>query len=164
MLRRVEALRSRHPDAGHHAWAWRSGERFRYSDDGEPTGTAGRPILQQLDGRSLDRCGVIVTRIFGGTKLGSGGLARAYGKAAADTLSAGRVIEVVPTRSVTGVLPYALVGALDAVATAQGLEAIDEEYAAEVRKRYRVRLEALSGFVEELRERTANRAVVQVSD
>ena len=60
------------PDASHHCWAWRlDAQRFRFGDDGEPSGTAGRPILQQIDGRELLRTLVVVTRWFGGTKLGA---------------------------------------------------------------------------------------------
>jgi uncharacterized YigZ family protein len=65
--------------ANHNCWAWRFGQVYRYSDDGEPGGTAGKPILQAIDGQSLDHVAVVVTRWFGGVLLGSGGLLRAYG-------------------------------------------------------------------------------------
>jgi uncharacterized YigZ family protein len=86
---RVEAVRDREHAASHHCSAFRvgmDGDTFHYDDDGEPSGTAGRPILQQIDGRDLTNTLVVVTRYFGGTKLGTGGLARAYGGAAADVL------------------------------------------------------------------------------
>jgi uncharacterized YigZ family protein len=85
----VEAVRDREHAASHHCSAFRvgpDGNTFHYDDDGEPSGTAGRPILQQIDGRDLTNTLVVVTRYFGGTKLGTGGLARAYGGAAADVL------------------------------------------------------------------------------
>lgn len=65
--------------ANHNCWAWRIGQLYRFGDDGEPSGTAGRPILQAIDGQSFDRVAVVVTRWFGGVLLGSGGLIRAYG-------------------------------------------------------------------------------------
>lgn len=71
------------PDANHNCWAWRIGQSYRFSDDGEPSGTAGKPILQAIDGQELDQVVVLVTRWFGGTLLGSGGLMRAYGGTAA---------------------------------------------------------------------------------
>lgn len=71
------------PAANHNCWAWRVGQNCRFNDDGEPSGTAGKPILQAIDGQSLDNVAVIVTRWFGGTLLGSGGLIRAYGGIAA---------------------------------------------------------------------------------
>jgi len=64
-------------DATHNCWAWRYGTHSRSSDDGEPAGTAGRPILAAIDGQGLDRLLVVVTRWYGGIKLGAGGLVRA---------------------------------------------------------------------------------------
>ena len=69
--------------ANHNCWAWRLGPRYRFSDDGEPSGTAGKPILAAIDGQGLDGVVVVVTRWFGGILLGSGGLIRAYGGTAA---------------------------------------------------------------------------------
>jgi uncharacterized YigZ family protein len=71
------------PTANHNCWAWRLGQSYRFNDDGEPGGTAGKPILQAMDGQGLDRLVVVVTRWFGGVLLGSGGLIRAYGGTAA---------------------------------------------------------------------------------
>jgi uncharacterized YigZ family protein len=73
-------------EATHNCWAWRIGAQYRFSDDGEPGGSAGRPILAAIDGQRLDRVAVVVTRWFGGIKLGVGGLARAYGGCAAECL------------------------------------------------------------------------------
>ena len=84
-------------DANHNCWAWRIGQAYRFSDDGEPSGTAGKPILAAIDGQSLDRVMVIVTRWFGGILLGSGGLVRAYGGTAAACLKGASLIEVKPT-------------------------------------------------------------------
>ncbi|SFN05663.1 IMPACT family protein [Dokdonella immobilis] len=72
--------------ATHNCWAYRIGQQYRFSDDGEPGGTAGRPILQAIDGQGFDRVAVLVTRWYGGIKLGAGGLARAYGGSAAECL------------------------------------------------------------------------------
>ena len=62
-----------HPTANHNCWAWRVGQTYRFSDDGEPSGTAGKPILQAIDRLQLDNVAVVVTRWFGGVLLGSGG-------------------------------------------------------------------------------------------
>lgn len=75
-------------DAGHNCWALRVGDVYRFSDDGEPGGTAGRPILQAIEGQDLDRVAVVVSRWFGGILLGAGGLVRAYGGTAASCLKA----------------------------------------------------------------------------
>ncbi|WP_333679291.1 YigZ family protein [Dyella sp.] len=72
--------------ATHNCWAYRIGQDYRFNDDGEPGGTAGRPILQAIEGQGIDRAVVVVTRWYGGIKLGAGGLARAYGGTAAECL------------------------------------------------------------------------------
>ncbi|WP_273728221.1 YigZ family protein [Brucella gallinifaecis] len=82
--------------ATHNCWAWRIGQNYRFSDDGEPSGTAGKPILQAIDGQQLDNIVVVVTRWFGGILLGSGGLMRAYGGTAAMCLRQAEKTEVIP--------------------------------------------------------------------
>ncbi|MGE8102234.1 IMPACT family protein [Allorhizobium sp. NPDC080224] len=84
------------PAANHNCWAWRIGQAYRFSDDGEPSGTAGKPILQAIDGQDLDGVVVVVTRFFGGILLGSGGLMRAYGGTAAQMLRAAEQREIIP--------------------------------------------------------------------
>ena len=84
------------PSANHNCWAWRVGQAYRFSDDGEPSGTAGKPMLQAIDGQALDRVAVVVTRWFGGILLGSGGLMRAYGGTAAACLRAAAKTEIIP--------------------------------------------------------------------
>lgn len=84
------------PTATHNCWAWRMGQNYRFSDDGEPSGTAGKPILQAVDGQQLDNIVVLVTRWFGGILLGSGGLIRAYGGTAALCLRQAEKSEVIP--------------------------------------------------------------------
>lgn len=81
--------------ANHNCWAWRIGQGYRFSDDGEPTGTAGKPILATIDGRSLDNVVVIVTRWFGGILLGTGGLVRAYGGTAGACLKTATLAPIV---------------------------------------------------------------------
>ncbi|WP_180901869.1 IMPACT family protein [Martelella soudanensis] len=92
-------------DATHNCWAWRIGTEYRFSDDGEPGGTAGKPILQAIEGQEVDCVAVLVSRWFGGVKLGTGGLARAYGGSAAECL---RLAEKLPVVAMTAlVLPVA---------------------------------------------------------
>jgi uncharacterized YigZ family protein len=82
--------------ATHNCWAWRLDGRYRFNDDGEPGGTAGRPILAALEGRDLDDVMVVVTRYYGGIKLGAGGLVRAYGGTAAKCLDRASTAPYVP--------------------------------------------------------------------
>jgi uncharacterized YigZ family protein len=88
---------SAHSDAtaNHNCWAWRIGQACRFTDAGEPSGTAGKPILQAIDGQALDHVAVVVIRWFGGILLGSGGLIRAYGGTAALCLRAAEKVEFV---------------------------------------------------------------------
>lgn len=90
----LEAVRKREHAATHWCWAWRlgpAGARARAADAGEPAGTAGPPILREIEARGLTDTLVVVTRYYGGTKLGTGGLARAYAEAAAAGLDAAPV-------------------------------------------------------------------------
>jgi uncharacterized YigZ family protein len=92
----LEQIRKREYNASHHCWAYRigqNGETFRYSDDGEPNNTAGAPIFRQIEGRSLTNTLVVVTRYYGGTNLGTGGLIRAYGEAAGLALDDAPAVE-----------------------------------------------------------------------
>src|SRR5690606_5532821 len=73
-------------DATHNCWVYRIGDDYRFNDDGEPGGTAGRPILQAIEGQQCDQVAVLVVRWFGGILLGAGGLMRAYGGCAANAL------------------------------------------------------------------------------
>jgi uncharacterized YigZ family protein len=100
------------PGATHNCFAYRVAEAYRFSDDGEPGGTAGRPILAAIDGQGLDHVLVVVTRWFGGIKLGSGGLVRAYGGCAAECLRSAAVIEVRPRVELTVHVPFEAIGAV----------------------------------------------------
>jgi uncharacterized YigZ family protein len=83
------------PSASHNCWAWKVGNQYRFSDDGEPGGTAGRPILAAIEGQDCDQVAVVVTRWYGGIQLGTGGLARAYGGSASKCLQGGERRELV---------------------------------------------------------------------
>ncbi|WP_431324161.1 IMPACT family protein [Rhizobium sp. YTU87027] len=119
--------RHSHADANHNCWAWRIGQAYRFSDDGEPSGTAGKPILQAIDGQAIDRVLVIVTRWFGGVLLGTGGLIRAYGGTAAACLKAGDLVEVVPTLEGTISAGFSDLAILKARLTAlEGVQVLSE--------------------------------------
>lgn len=81
--------------ATHNCWAWKIGSNYRFNDDGEPSGTAGRPILTAIEGQQCDYLVAVVTRWFGGIKLGTGGLVRAYGGSVARTLQQANLIELI---------------------------------------------------------------------
>jgi uncharacterized YigZ family protein len=96
-------IRKEFHDASHHSFAYRLGPEallLRAADDGEPTGTAGKPILLVLTSRKITNVLLVVTRFFGGTKLGTGGLARAYAEAAQQAVSMSKVIKIYLTKLV----------------------------------------------------------------
>lgn len=91
----LERLRKQYYDATHHCYAWRLGpfgEKFRANDDGEPSSTAGKPILGQMLSREITDCLIVVVRYFGGTKLGVPGLIAAYKESAAAVIDAAKVV------------------------------------------------------------------------
>ncbi len=160
----VEARREEFRDATHNCFAWRllGRDNLRYSDDGEPSGTAGRPILQEIDGRRLTDAVVVVTRYYGGTKLGTGGLIRAYGGAAAAALDLAQVVErpVVETLRLT--FSYDASGAVASVLSAFGLEPTDSEYGAEVRMKVAVPVEEAKRLRAALSDATRGRIGINV--
>ena len=103
-----------HADATHNCWAYRIGQQYRFNDDGEPAGTAGKPILQAIDGQGFDEVVVVVTRWFGGIKLGAGGLMRAYGSCAAECLRGAAKRELVLTAEVEFALGFSALPLLHA--------------------------------------------------
>lgn len=100
---RLTTIRKREHAATHHCWAYRIGHtapfQFKYSDDGEPNGTAGRPIFDVIEGADITDVIVVVTRYYGGTKLGTGGLARAYSEAAAGAMEKAGIAQRYLTKS-----------------------------------------------------------------
>jgi uncharacterized YigZ family protein len=137
---RLEEVRRRTADATHHCWAWRLGEpaRERSADDGEPAGTAGLPILQVLRGARLQDVVAVVARWFGGTKLGRGGLARAYAAAVKGAVASVAVVERLSTVTLELELPYERHGAVLRLVHPPEVTLLGEEYGERVRLRLAV--------------------------
>lgn len=145
--------------ANHNCWAYRIGDLYRSSDDGEPAGTAGRPILAAIDGQGLDQVIAVVTRWFGGTKLGAGGLVRAYGGCAAECLRTAPRRELIQYVHCQLAFDFADTGAVHAALVAYQVDKLDERFHAggsvlQLRLPTR-QLEALTGH---LRDATRDRA------
>ncbi|KQZ60512.1 hypothetical protein ASD54_23280 [Rhizobium sp. Root149] len=114
-------------NANHNCWAWRIGQNYRFNDDGEPSGTAGKPILQTIDGQQLTNIVVLVTRWFGGILLGSGGLVRAYGGTAALCLNGATKERVIPSITVVVDLNFSDHASIKARLPSLGTVAIIQE-------------------------------------
>ena len=158
----LDAARTEHPAANHHAYAYRlgpDGTTSRYSDDGEPGGTAGRPIMDALLHAGLVDAVVVVSRIFGGVLLGSGGLARAYGGAAVAAVRAAGVTVMRPHLRLGVAVPYDLLGAIE-----QDLHPLDAVYAANVNVAVLVPVADVPALRARLADVTAGRARVTVAD
>ncbi|PUA18054.1 YigZ family protein [Glaciimonas sp. PCH181] len=111
-LAEVARLRVEHPNANHVCWALLAGGHSGASDDGEPGGTAGLPMLNVLRHQDLEQVLAVVVRYFGGIRLGAGGLVRAYTDAVAQALLQAEKIELVATTTLCAAVPYALEGPL----------------------------------------------------
>ena len=152
----VASVRDADPDASHHCWAFRlAGGRARSSDDGEPGGTAGPPILRRIEGADLHDAVVVVTRWFGGTKLGTGGLVRAYGTAAAAGLEAVAVHERPVLARLALTHPYALTGPVEGVLHAHEATVLDSTFGADVDLVVAVPVASAEAFTDAVVEATA---------
>lgn len=119
------------PTANHNCWAYRLGNEYRFSDDGEPGGTAGKPILQAIEGQACDRVAVVATRWFGGVKLGTGGLVRAYGGCAAQCLRTADRVELVAYRYARVACTFAEMPVFRARLAELGVRIEDESFTAD---------------------------------
>ena len=108
----VNAKKKKYFDATHNCYAYIVGDKVKFSDDGEPQGTAGMPILDCIKNNNLDFVCVVVTRYFGGIKLGAGGLVRAYSGSCADALHACQVVTMLPCERIQVVVDYSMLKVL----------------------------------------------------
>jgi uncharacterized YigZ family protein len=159
-LSEVERVRAAFPDATHHCWAFRlEGGRERADDDGEPRDTAGAPILRHIQGADLVDVVVVVTRWFGGTKLGRGGLVRAYGAATAAVLDDAPIVERPVVARFSLAHDYDLTGPVASVLAAHGATIVDATHGARVVQHVTVPRSGANAFVAAMAEATAGRVV-----
>lgn len=155
----LQTLQTRHPDATHLCWAHRIGDQYRFSDGGEPGGTAGQPILRAIEGQGLDHVVVGVIRYFGGTKLGAGGLARAYGGTAAEALRTAERHEEKPRTKILVEVSFEHLGSLHRLLSTFAMENRAEEYTESgIRIRGSLPAHELDRFRSELRDATRGQA------
>jgi uncharacterized YigZ family protein len=154
-------LHQEHPKARHICWGWRGrGEVVRCSDDGEPSGTAGQPIVSAIVGEDISDCFVAVVRYFGGIKLGTGGLVRAYGGAARSVLRAASLEQRAPEVSFIITAPISMVGAVYG-SLPHGSQRLSELFT-EDSVQVRVRIEASELRAIEIRVRDATRGAASI--
>lgn len=127
----VAKIKNKHKDARHNCYAYVIGENMgiqRYSDDGEPQGTAGIPILDVIKKKNLTNIAVVVTRYFGGILLGAGGLVRAYTKAASDGINSGEIVAKVLGRAIKMKISYDLLGKIQYLCATNNFYIENTEY------------------------------------
>jgi uncharacterized YigZ family protein len=146
------------PAATHNCWAYRIGSETRSSDDGEPAGTAGRPILAAIEGQGYDQVMVVVTRWFGGIKLGAGGLVRAYGGAAAECLRLAQRRALIAMRELVLACPFEDLGHVHGALSLHHAEKLEESFdESGVRLRLRMAETGVDALKSRLRDATRNR-------
>ena len=162
----LAATRAEMPDAGHHCWAWRLAAPAidRASDDGEPSGSAGKPILAQLVGRDLVDTAVIVSRYWGGTKLGVGGLVRAYGRAAGEALDRAEAILWVAQMAATVRHDHADTDAVTKALAAAGAADVEVFYGVAVTRLVEVPVGSEADLRRAIANATAGRAELDVTN
>ena len=152
-------IKAKHWDASHNVWAYslREGQLRRYSDDGEPQGTAGLPVLDTLLKQELLDCVVVVTRYFGGTLLGTGGLTRAYGQSASAAIEAAGIVTMAPCRVLRVACDYGFYGALQRLLPAFGGTVLDTQFAGETTVTLRLLARDAQAFSAQLAEKSNGR-------
>lgn len=160
----IEAVRKKNWDASHHCFAYVIGDKNqiqRCSDDGEPSGTAGRPILDVLLGENIHDVLVIVTRYFGGTLLGTGGLVRAYGRAVKEGLLNCMLLEKLPGIRYSVLTDYNGIGKIQYLIGLMELFTLDTQYTDCVKIIVLVPVDKGHEFEKKVSEATAGRAVTE---
>lgn len=160
----VEEMKKKYWDARHNCYAYVIGDRGqvnRCSDDGEPSQTAGRPMLDVLLGEEIRDICVVVTRYFGGVLLGTGGLVRAYSGAVREGLKQSVVVEKIPGRRLCVMTDYNGIGKLQYVAGQMGIRILDTEYSDQVKAMVMAPLDQAEQFIAQVTERTAGKALIE---
>lgn len=160
----IEEIRKKHWDATHNVYAYslREGSIKRFSDDGEPQGTAGMPVLNVITQEGITDCVVVVTRYFGGILLGGGGLVRAYSHSAKLAVDGAGVVTLVPWLVLNICCDYNLYGKIETLIRDVGGITGDTEFTDNVSITFRIEKEALNAFDKKLKDLTNGKVDFQV--
>ncbi len=153
-LTRLEEIKTSHWDARHNCFAYvvENGRIARFSDDGEPHGTAGKPILEVINGKGLQNVAVVVTRYFGGVLLGTGGLVRAYTKACKEALENAKIVEMVECTRFSVICEYSDHQKLQKLLQTENVNLVDTVFAENVTVIYEIKNENIDSFSAKLTE------------
>lgn len=161
----IEKIKKKYWDARHNCYAFvlKNGIS-RCSDDGEPSGTAGRPILEVITGEQIYNALIVVTRYFGGTLLGTGGLVRAYSKVAKEGLVASKVVEKKAGKKITVRTDYSGIGKLQYITAQMELAVTGTDYGEDVKMELVVAAAEVDTFVKKATEALSGRAEIDIGN
>lgn len=157
----VKSVRKKYPDATHNCYAYvgdELGNVTRFSDDGEPSGTAGQPILDVLRKQNIVKTAIVVTRYFGGIKLGAGGLVGAYSGAAADGVKAGKISKKVECALLKIISDYPTYATVEKYLRKSGALIDDIDYSDDVTAKVYVPLDDKNSFIQSVNESSLGRS------
>ena len=163
----IEELKKKYWNATHNCFAYVIGEQYhiqRCSDDGEPSGTAGKPMLDVLMGEKLHDTAVVVTRYFGGTLLGTGGLVRAYSGAVQEGLACSTIITKMPGNKLSIQTDYTGLGKIQYILGQRGIAILNSEYTEHVELEALIPQQELEAVMNEITEGTNGQAVMEVME
>lgn len=166
-FRYVEEIRKKHWDARHHCWAYVIGinpASERFSDDGEPAGTAGKPILEVIRGRNLTNILIVVTRYFGGTLLGTGGLVRAYTAASAEGIANTVIISKIRGFKLHILTDYTGLGKIQYILAKMGITVLDTAYSDKAELTVSVPVDMEGKLLKELMEGTNGQVITEKAE
>lgn len=147
----IEKIKKEFYKATHNCFAYRINEdQFRFSDDGEPAGTAGRPILTMLEKYHLEQTVMVVTRFYGGIKLGKGGLSRAYSQCAEATIREAGVKEIIPQQQIRLAYPYSFTNQIESIIKKHSGEIISGDFNTEVKANIQIPKAFFDHFLKEV--------------
>jgi uncharacterized YigZ family protein len=161
----LESVRKKFHDATHNCFAYRIGSGrdtlFRYSDDGEPSGTAGKPIYDRIEGHNLTNLILIVTRYFGGIKLGTGGLTRAYSEATQTVLDKAGELEIYITEQISLTIGFSDYKPVERIIYQLGAEIISSDFSEKIKLVVGIRLSLMTKLREALTNGTSGRILIE---
>ena len=165
----VEQIKTKHSDARHNCWGFVAGRpedsmKWGFSDDGEPSGTAGKPILAQLSGSGVGEITAVVTRYSGGIKLGTGGLVKAYGGGVQQALKLLQTIEKKITTKLRLELDYGFMPIAQSLMPQFGVVEVDAEYSDQVVLVVEIELREVSAFTQAIINKSGAKAIVTPLD
>ncbi len=160
----INNVKNHHNDANHNVYAYVVENSLKYDDDGEPSGSAGKPIMNMLECKKLTNIVVVVSRYFGGVKLGYGGLVKAYSETAKEAIENGKIIEKYEMECIVMELPYTMLNITRKILLEKNAKIIKEDYADNVIITVNLKKDSIKTVIDKLTNATKGRIKIQILD